>query len=206
MEFYRGVRVRRGRGENYLAAFFRLISRNRRRYGGYIVHMGVVLIVIGITASSAFVTQEEATLKRGEVMSVGKYTLRFDELRQYTTAAKDATAARLTVYGSGLEMGAMVPEKNVYKYEGNREINQETEVALRSTFKDDLYVILTNFDGSGSASFRAIVNPMVSWIWAGGVVLILGAIVTMWPSAKEIRKESVVRYNVETTKESTAPS
>ena len=206
MEFYRGVRVRSGRGENYLVALFRLISRNRRRYGGYIVHMGVVLIVIGITASSVFVTQKEATLRKGEAMTVGKYTLRFDELRHYTTDAKDGTAARLTVYGSEKEIGVMIPEKNVYKYEGNREINQETEVALRSTLKDDLYVILANFDSSGTANFRAMVNPMVSWIWAGGVVLLLGAIVTMWPSAREIREESAVRYNVEVTKESTVLS
>jgi cytochrome c-type biogenesis protein CcmF len=110
------------------------------------------------------------------------------------------------VYGSEKEIGVMIPEKNVYKYEGNREINQETEVALRSTLKDDLYVILANFDSSGTANFRAMVNPMVSWIWAGGVVLILGAIVTMWPSAREIREESAVRYNVEVTKESTVLS
>lgn len=202
IEFYRGVRVRSGRGENYLIALFRLISRNRRRYGGYIVHIGVVLIVIGITGSSAFVMQKEATLTKGETMSVGKYTLRFDGLRQYTTDAKDATAARLTVYDSEKEIGVMIPEKNIYKYEGNREINQETEVALRSTFKDDLYVILTNSDVNGTASFRAMVNPMVSWIWAGGVVLLLGAIVTMWPSAKEIREESAVRYTVGISKES----
>ncbi|MGH7807504.1 MAG: heme lyase CcmF/NrfE family subunit [Thermodesulfobacteriota bacterium] len=204
MEFYRGVRVRSGRGENYLLALFRLISRNRRRYGGYIVHVGVVLIVIGITASSVFVTQKEATLRKGETMSVGRYALRFDDLRQYTTDAKNATAAKLTVYNGGKEIGVMVPEKNIYKYEGNRELNQETEVALRSTLKDDLYVILANFDSSGTASFRAMVNPMVSWIWAGGVVLLLGAIVTMWPSAKEIREESAVRYSLGISTESSA--
>lgn len=201
IEFYRGVRVRSGRGENYVVALFLLISRNRRRYGGYIVHLGVVLIVIGITASSAFVTQKEATLTKGETMIAGKYALRFDELRHYTTDAKDATAARLTVYREEKQVGVMIPEKNVYKYQGNREINQETEVALRSTFKDDLYVILANFDVNGTANFRVIINPMVSWIWAGGVVLLLGAIVTMWPNPKERREEVVVRYSVGISKE-----
>jgi cytochrome c-type biogenesis protein CcmF len=196
-EFYRGIRVRSKRGENYLVALFNLISKNRRRYGGYIVHIGVVLIVIGITASSAFVTQKEATLRRGESMSIGKYTLRFGDVHQYTTEAKHVTSARLTVYNSERKVAVMVPEKNVYRYEGNREINQETEVALRSTFKDDLYVILTDFHDDGSASFRVLINPMVSWIWAGGVVLVLGAVIAMWPSARERREEAVVRYNVE---------
>jgi cytochrome c-type biogenesis protein CcmF len=204
IEFYRGTKVRAKRGENYLLALYHLISRNRRRYGGYIVHVGVILIVIGITASSAFVTQKEATLKKGESISVNHYTLRFDELNQYTTEMKHVTAAKLSVFNSERSLGIIVPEKNVYKYEGNRDIDNETEVALRSTFKDDLYVILTNFDGNGTASFRVLINPMVSWIWAGGIVLALGAIVIMWPSARERREEAVVRYSVGISEEGTA--
>lgn len=201
IEFYRGVRVRSKRGENHVVALFRLISRNRRRYGGYIVHLGVVLIVIGITASSAFVTQKEATLRKGESMSIGKYTLRFDGLRNYTTDAKHATVATLTVYNSDENIGVMTPEKNVYRYEGNREINQETEIALRSTLRDDLYVILSGFDDNGAANFRVLINPMVSWIWTGGAVLLLGAIVAMWPSAAERREEAFIRYSSEISKD-----
>ncbi|MGH7800040.1 MAG: heme lyase CcmF/NrfE family subunit [Thermodesulfobacteriota bacterium] len=204
IEFYRGTKVRARRGEDYLLALYRLISRNRRRYGGYIVHVGVILIVIGITASSAFVTQKEATLRKGESMNVDHYTLRFDGLNRYTTAMKNVTAAKLSVFNSERNLGVLVPEKNVYKYEGNRDIDNETEVALRSTFKDDLYIILTNFDGNGTASFRVLINPMVSWIWAGGIVLALGAIVIMWPSARERREEAVVRYSVEISEEGTA--
>ncbi|MCI0454956.1 MAG: cytochrome c biogenesis protein CcsA, partial [Candidatus Dadabacteria bacterium] len=204
IEFYRGTKVRAKRGEDYFVGFFRLISRNRRRYGGYIVHIGVILIVIGITASSAFVKQKEATLRKGESMSVSHYTLRFDGLSQYTTAMKHVTSAKLTVLNSGRDLGVLIPEKNVYKYEGNRDIDNETEVALRSTFKDDLYVILTNFNEDGAGSFRVLINPMVSWIWAGGVVLALGAIVIMWPSERERREEAVSRYSVEARGESTA--
>lgn len=204
IEFYRGTKVRAKRGENYLLALYHLISRNRRRYGGYIVHVGVILIVIGITASSAFVTQKEATLKKGESISVNHYTLRFDGLNQYTTEMKHVTAARLSLYNSEKNLGVLIPEKNVYKYKGNREMDNETEVALRSTFKDDLYVILTNFDGNGTASFRVLINPMVNWIWAGGIVLALGALVIMWPSARERREEAVFRYSVEISEEGTA--
>jgi cytochrome c-type biogenesis protein CcmF len=196
IEFYRGTMVRAKRGEAHVVALLRLISRNRRRYGGYIVHIGVILIVIGITASSAFVSQKEATLKPRESMSVGRYTLKFDGIKQYTDNAKDITAATLFLYNSGNKLDVLVSKKILYKYEGNRDIDNQTEISLRSTFRDDLYVIFTNFDGNGTASFRVLINPMVSWIWAGGVVLVVGALVIMWPSVRERRQESVARYNV----------
>ncbi|MEQ9618848.1 MAG: heme lyase CcmF/NrfE family subunit [Deltaproteobacteria bacterium] len=195
-EFFRGVRVRSRRGENPLLAFTRLVSRNRRRYGGYIVHIGVVLIVIGITSSSVFVTEIQATLEKGESVSLRDYTFTYEGIEQYTTDAKNATVASLAAFEGGKDIGVIEPEKNVYKYEGNREINQETEVALRSTFTNDLYVILMNFSNDGSATFRIIINPMVSWIWAGGLVLLLGAIVTMWPEGRKEREGAFVRYTL----------
>ncbi|GBD38090.1 Cytochrome c-type biogenesis protein CcmF [bacterium HR37] len=202
LEFIRGVRVRVRRGENPLVSLVKMVSKNRRRYGGYIVHLGVVLIVIGITASSSFVVQKEATLRAGESMSVGNYTLRFEGLNQYTTRSKHVTAARITVYNSDKKIDEMAPEKNVYRFEGNREINQETEVALRSTFKEDLYIILTDFDSEGKATFRVLINPMVSWIWAGGGVVVLGAVISIWPRMSE-RREEIVRYSVEVSKNGT---
>jgi len=195
-EFFRGVSVRSGRGENPALAFVRLVSRNKRRYGGYIVHIGVVLIVIGITSSSVFVTEKQATLTKGQAVELGPYKLSYQGLEQYTNAAKNATVAKLDGYKNGKPIGTVSPEKNVYKYEGNREINQETEVALRSTFTDDLYVILMSYGSDGTATIRVMVNPMVSWIWAGGVVLLAGAIVTMWPGGRKEREEVFVRYTL----------
>lgn len=128
-------------------------------------------------------------------MSVGEFTLRFGNLNQYTTDAKHVTAASLSVYSGERKVGEIVPEKNVYIYSGNREINQETEVSILSSFTHDLYVILSNFQ-DGSASFRVLINPMVSWIWAGGVVLLLGAIVTMWPAPSKKEQEVLVRYSI----------
>ncbi|MGH7901253.1 MAG: heme lyase CcmF/NrfE family subunit, partial [Thermodesulfobacteriota bacterium] len=194
-EYYRGISVRIRRGDNLLIALFNLISRNSRRYGGYIVHLGVVLIVIGITASSVFVKQREAVLAKGESMSIGDYNMRFDELKQYTTQAKQVTAAGITIFKGERRVGSMVPQKNIYNYEGNREINQETEVAILSSFTDDLYIILTDFEGS-KASFRVIINPMVSWIWAGGIVLLMGATIIMWPATRQKQKEISLSYAV----------
>lgn len=195
-EFFRGVRVRAKRGENPLLAFGRLVSKNKRRYGGYIVHVGVVLMVIGITSSSVFVTEKQVTLSKGDSVTLKDYVFTYNGIKQYTTNAKNATVASLTAFKDGKEIGILSPEKNLYKYEGNREINQETEVALRSTLTDDLYIILMSFTDDGSATLRVILNPMVSWIWAGGVVLVLGAIVTMMPSGRKGREEVFVRYTL----------
>jgi len=204
VEFWRGVRVRCRRGENPLLALSRLVSKNRRRYGGYIVHVGFVLIVIGITASSAFVIRKESVLNKGETMTVGKYLLRYDDLRQYTIEAKDVTVASVSVWSGDKSLGVLRPESNLFHYSGNREIDKETEVALRSTIKDDLYIILAGFDSGGRASFRVLVNPMVSWIWAGGVVILIGATFTMWPSALERRQEQAVVYPAEVEGKGTA--
>ncbi len=196
-EFYRGTRVRARRGEYHVVALMHLIRRNRRRYGGYIVHIGVILIVIGITASSAFVVQKEATLKRGQSMRVGRYGLRFEGIKQYRDDVKDITAATLSLYNGGDKpIDVLTSKKVLYRYEGNREIDNQTEVALRSTARDDIYVIFVNFDGKGSANFRVLINPMVSWIWAGGLVLVLGALVIMWPSGRERTEQSEARYSV----------
>ncbi|NIT14852.1 MAG: hypothetical protein GTN99_11635 [Candidatus Dadabacteria bacterium] len=195
-EFSKGTRVRASRGESYLTAFIKLVSRNKRRYGGYVVHIGVALIVIGITSSSVFVDTKEARLKPGEAFGIGNYLISYEKIHQYTTDAKHGTRADLAIYSGSDKIGDLYPEKNVYKYEGNREINQESEVALRSTFKDDLYIILANFDDTGTATFRAFLNPMVSWIWAGSIIVLLGAIITMWPTPKLIPQQSFAKYGL----------
>lgn len=204
VEFSRGVRVRTNRGENPTLALWRLFSRNRRRYGGYVIHLGVVLIVIGITASSAFVTRKEVILDKGQSAQIGDYTLRYEDLRSFNSNIKHSTVATLTISKDGKELGLLKPESNVFKYSGNRPIDKETEVALRSTLKDDLYVVLTHFEPSGRASFTLFINPMVTWIWIGGVVLVLGAVITLLPSGIKVRQESFARYHVETAAEGTS--
>ena len=189
-EFYKGVSVRSSRGENIFVSLTTMISRNNRRYGGYIVHLGVVLIVIGITASSTFNSEVQATLNTGESFAVGEYELKFVKLETYTNDAKNGTKAVLLLSTGGKTIDTVYPEKNIYRYEGNREINKETEVSLRSTYKDDLYIILSNVNSNTNATFRAIINPMVSWIWAGGFVVLFGALITMMPKFSKRRVPS----------------
>jgi len=192
IEYYRGISVRRDKGDNFITALTTLISRNKSRYGGYIIHIGIVLIVIGITSSSVFSHQTELVVNKGESFTIGKYKMVYTGLNSYVTDAKNATVADLKLYTNDKYSGEMKPEKNIYKYQGNREINQETEVALRSTLIDDLYVILTDFNtDTGSASLRVIVNPMITWIWAGGLVLLFGALVIILPKRKKNESNNV---------------
>jgi len=196
VEFWRGLRVRLRRGEGAVTALMRLVSKNKRRYGGYIVHLGIVLIVVGVTASSTFSTRREVLLRRGESVTLGGYTLTYLDLERRSTAHKNSTIATLAVEKGGKRLGVLRPESNLFNYQGNRAINKETEVALRSTFRDDLYVILTRADLDGGATFVVLLNPMVSWIWAGGLVVVLGAVITMMPSVLDRRREVAVRYSV----------
>lgn len=184
VEFYKGISVRMSRNENMLTAFAMLISKNKRRYGGYIVHLGVVLIVIGITSSSTFNVERKVSINTGEKIEVGKYELKFTGLETYDNDVKSGTKAILFLTHGNRKVGELYPEKNIYKYEGNREINQETEVALRSTLTDDLYVILSDINDQNNIILRVFINPMVSWIWAGGIVVAFGAAVAMMPAFK----------------------
>ncbi len=187
-EFYKGAQILRARGGGRLSAFFALFSKDSRKYGGYIVHIGVAVIVAGITASSVFPTKNEISMMPGDKVSIGRYNLTYDGTERRTTVAKDVLSARISVSTNGRAVGVLVAEKNRYLYEGNREINRETEVGLLSSWKDDLYVVLMETGADGSALMLFVLNPMVSWIWTGGVVLLLGAAMSFSGARKRGKK------------------
>jgi cytochrome c-type biogenesis protein CcmF len=182
IEFFRGSKVRREmRREGHLKSFFNLISRNKRRYGGYLIHMGVVLIFVGITGSSAFKSEKLVTLKKGESLTIKDYELKYENFSSYPTESKYVTAATLSVYRKGKKLGTLRPERNLYR--GQQQ--STTEVAIRSTLVEDLYVILAQHDQDGRATFKVLINPLIMWIWIGGFVLAGGTMVVMWPDKKE---------------------
>ena len=183
MEFIRGTKVRREmKREGYLKSFFNLIRRNKRRYGSHIIHIGIVLIFVGITGSSAFKSEKLVTLEKGESLTIEDYELKYENFSSYPTQNRYVTAATLSVYRKGKKLGTLRPERNLYR-------NQEqptTEVAIRSTLVEDLYVILVQYEEDGRATFKVMINPLIVWIWIGGfVVLAGGAIVVMWPNKRE---------------------
>ncbi len=183
-EFARGVRVRMRKGEGPLTALLRLVGRGRRRYGGYIVHVGIVLMYIGFTGA-AFDEEQESALVPGKAMTVGDYELRYERPRMESDPNKRMIYTDLTLLDKdGGEAGSVSPAKFIYRTHPQM---PTTEVAIRSRPKEDVYVIMSTVDPTTKrGTFRVIVRPLVAWIWLGGLILLLGSIIAMWPSAREL--------------------
>jgi len=182
-EWFRGTRARhRMKAGNYLKAFFSLIGANKPRYGGYIVHIAIILIAIGVIGSSFYDVEKEAILMPGESMTIKSYTLTYESMDQYETQSKLVAAATLSVHNQGKFIGRLTPEKYLH-----RSYQQPvTEVAIRSTLLEDLYVILVGWDEDGTTAFKVLVNPLVNWIWIGGGLLVLGGLIALWPDRQKL--------------------
>jgi len=174
-EFVRGGRMYRRRdGLGWQAALSATLMRNRRRYGGYVVHLGVVLLVIGLTGN-AFKEERRAHLSTGESMTVGGYTLTYEALKQARTAEKQINAAEISVTRGADRIATLLPQRNLHLAQGQ----PQSEVAIRTDPIEDLYVVVTAFDPDGSAAVRAFVNPLTWWIWAGAVIMAAGMAVIL---------------------------
>jgi cytochrome c-type biogenesis protein CcmF len=171
-EYVIPVRARMGaRKEGALPALGRVVLSNPRRYGGYFAHLGIVVMAVGITASSALQTKHEATLRPGQYLEAGDFSLRFEQMWSQDQPQRFTVGASLTAFKNGRELGTMEPRLNYYP-------TQEDPVptpAVRSRMTD-LYVVLMAFQPDGStATIQAIVEPLVIWIWTGGVMIAVGA-------------------------------
>ncbi|MDZ7262552.1 MAG: heme lyase CcmF/NrfE family subunit, partial [candidate division KSB1 bacterium] len=174
------VARRRQSGESWLKALWNLITGNRRRYAGYLVHIGVIMLIVGITGSSAFKIEQIATLQKGESLNIGSYELTYEGLSHHQEKNKLVVAANLLVRNQGKEIGRLRPEVNFHRHN-----QQASEVAIRSTLKEDLYVILAEYDEDGTATFKAIINALVLWMWIGGGIMALGAVIALWPESRQ---------------------
>ncbi len=182
-EFFRGAGViARQSGKNLAASMYLLIRRNTRRYGGYIVHIAVVIVVIGL-AGAAFNRNTEQEMALHDKMSVGPYTLECVGFTQDSNANYNSDYALLDVYRNGKKQFQMAPEKRVYLASQQ----PQTMVAIHSVPSWDLYVVFegTNPD-TGQPIIKAFLNPLVSWIWAGVVLLVLGTFVALIPSQRPV--------------------
>ena len=181
-EFWRGANVRRGMtGADVFTAMIGLVGRNKRRYGGYIVHLGMVLVFLGF-AGEGFDTDQQLLLKPGQQATVGDYVLRFDALRVTEDAQKQMITAHMTVSDtSGKEIGRMYPAK--WFFHGKTD-EPTTEVAIRRSFAEDLYVIMPAFQiEDQTASVEVHINPLINWIWLGFGVLAIGTFIALLPES-----------------------
>ncbi|MFC1939316.1 heme lyase CcmF/NrfE family subunit [Chloroflexota bacterium] len=163
--------------ENFMKAFWKVAGANRPRYGGYIVHIAIILIAFGVIGSSFYAVEKGATLMPGESMTIRGYTLTYEKTEQHQTQSKLVARSVLSVYSRGRLIGRLTPEKYLH-----RSYKQAvTEVSIRTTPLEDLYVILAGWDYDGAATFRVLVNPLVIWIWIGGGLIVLGGLIAFWP-------------------------
>ena len=181
-EFVVGARARRrAHGESFGAALMRLTGANRRRYGGYVAHLGIFIAAAGIAASSAFRSEREATLKVGESMNVGGITARLKDVWGREEPQRSVIGATVELVDGGRVYGALSPRMNFYPMSQQPVPTPD----VRSTPAGDTYLNLMSFQQDGSAAtIKVIIEPLVPWIWFGGGVLCLGAVVAAWPTRR----------------------
>ena len=181
-EFLRATRARHNsRGENLPLALWHLAAKNRRRYGGYIIHIGVVVMAIGIIGTQIFKTETQQTIPQGSEISLGQYTIRFDSLAAFnTTDGRNVARAVVSIFKNGTFVGERYPRRDYY-YESQQPV---TIPGVRSTWEDDLYIILADWQplSTTAATFKVYHNPMINWLWFGGFfVFTLGMLWAAWP-------------------------
>ncbi len=182
-EYAVGAQARvRAHNEAFPVALARLVTSNRRRYGGYLAHLGIIMVAAAVTASSSFRFERDATLKPGETMAVkGDLSVRFVQMWGRDEPQREVVGADVEILRDGEVVGTMDPRMNFYKA-------QQQPVptpAVRSRPTGDVYINLMAFTQDGqSATIKVILEPFVPWIWVGGLVIALGAVVSAWPQSK----------------------
>ncbi len=178
-EFVRGAQVRReATGTDYVTAVIGLVGRSKRRYGGYIVHVGIVFMFLGF-AGEGFKKDAQALLKPGEQVTVGQFTVRHDALRVTNDSQKQMVTGEVSVFRDGQALGTMAPAK---WYFNKREQEPTTEVAIRRAPGEDLYIVLADFNAAAqSGTYTVTVNPLVNWIWFGFAVMAIGTGIALLP-------------------------
>ena len=189
-EFYKGVRARQTiHEESLIPAFMHLVARNRRRYGGYIVHAGIVMLFAAF-AGMAFKGENDVTLKAGETFDTrDPYGHQWRFVSQGVSTSnrpdRDVIAVGLEAFVDGKRLGIITSEKRQYlDAQHNTLFEPITEVGIHSTPKLDTYVVLAGVRGNDIAELRVTFNPLVMWVWIGGYVMMIGGLIVMWPQAE----------------------
>jgi cytochrome c-type biogenesis protein CcmF len=180
-EFWRAARARsRATGENFGLALWNLFGRNRRRYGGYLIHVSMMLMAIGILGIEIFQTETQGTIAQGQSLEVGGYTITYKDLAVFdTNDLRNVARAVMTVEKDGQFVAELYPRRD-YFYESQQPM---TIPGVRSTLEDDLYIILIDWQPilASGATFKIYHNPLVNWLWIGCVLFILGLLAAAWP-------------------------
>ncbi len=192
-EFYKGAAARSKRsGKNFLVELWVLIGRNRRRYGGYMIHFGIVLMALGVIGIEMFQTETQSTVNQGEQIVLGDYSITYDDLAEFdTNDNRNVARAVVSVYIDGEKVDELYPRRD-YFYESRQPM---TIPGVRSTMEDDFYVLLVDWQpiSTQRATFKLYHNPLVNWLWIGSFVLIIGTMVAAWPEKETAEMRAMAR-------------
>jgi cytochrome c-type biogenesis protein CcmF len=189
LEFARASYVRmRSKGENLFTALSTLLTRNRRRYGGYLIHLSVLIMAFGIISTNSYQQETQIHLTLGQTATLEDYTLEFASLNPNARSESSdvtRTEAMINVYKDGKLLSTITPHTDLYTKTGQ----PMTIPGMRHTIGGDLYAILVNWEGmtTSSATFRFFLNPLIGWIWFGAIVFLAGTLVAAWPDPAEER-------------------
>ena len=187
LEFARGTRARRAlSGTSWPAAFTELVSRNRRRYGGYVVHAAVVLLAIGVAGSSAYQTVREAKLAPGQSMRAGGYTAVYRSIGTRSGPNDQEIRATVDLYRGRERVATVYPGKN--RYFAERQVSNEMAIHTDWLRAEDVDLIADQVNRDGSVYFKVLVKPLVNLIWLAGLVFLVGSVIALWPDAREERR------------------
>ncbi|MFI5178461.1 MAG: cytochrome c-type biogenesis CcmF C-terminal domain-containing protein, partial [Vicinamibacterales bacterium] len=178
-EFFRGARVRReATGTDLFTALVGLFARSRRRYGGYVIHLGIVLVFLGF-AGNGFQRELELTMRPNQQVELGSYTVHYQRLSVTDDGQKQMVTAQLDLSRGGKAVASLYPARWFFR---NHESEPTTEIALRRTASEDVYLALLGYDvGTQAAQFRLIINPLVNWIWLGVGIMFFGTVIALLP-------------------------
>ena len=173
--------------EGIIRGLITLTRRNQRRYGGLVVHLGIVLIIMGIAGSMTYSVEREATLGLNESLSIGNYQIRFEGLRGSQQPTHFRVEGAFRVLKQGSEIGLLSPALKFFP-------SQQSPIGRavhRSSASEDIYLILSGFSDldKNQATLKVLVRPLVVWMWIGGFVIAFGTLVTIWPMCKPASTE-----------------
>ena len=180
-EYWRGARARqKSKGENIFTAIRNLTARDRRRYGGYIVHLSIALMAIGVLGIELFQIETQGTLELNQRVSIGGYDVQYQDIARFKGPdGREVTRAVVGVYQNGQYLGELHPRIDYY-FDSQQSM---TIPGQRATMKNDLYILLVNWEPASAtgATFKIYVNPLVNWLWMGSLLFLMGIIIAAWP-------------------------
>ena len=187
IEFVKGTQARRAlAGGSWPRAFGSLVARNRRRYGGYVVHASIVLLAIGVAGSSVYQTTREGKLSPGQSLEAAGYTVVYRSLSTEQRDNHTAVRARVDLYRDGDRVGTLTPGKN--RYQAEQQVSNEMAIYTNWFRAEDVDVIADQVNPDSSIYFKVLVKPLVNLIWVAGFVFLIGSVIALWPDAREARR------------------